>query len=190
MRLKDLIEHLWSSHRSSLYLLGGLLTLNVLLLVALDQFVVPRVTAQETRFMQRQAEVRQLLHKQRGAANSPEQKYVLASQDLSRFLQAVPKYQEFTGLIEELLVLSGRAHLDISRVSYTSGKLKKSSLLQFGLNFNVAGDYEQVKKFIHSLEQSVRLITIKQISLQSVDDDGVNLRLSLETFFQPGSREL
>ena len=66
---------------------------------------------------------------------------------------------------------------------------KEIALLQFSLNFNVMGNYEQIKKFVHSLEQSVRLITIKQISLQGADADGVNLRLSLETFFRPGSRE-
>ena len=114
---------------------------------------------------------------------------MLASQDLSKFQQAVPDYQEFTGLIEELLVLSGRARLNITQISYSSETLEKTPLLKFNLNFNVVGDYEQVKKFIHSLEQSVRLITIKQISLQGADGDGVNLRLNLETFFRPGSRE-
>ncbi len=130
-----------------------------------------------------------MMRNQGSAAITPEQLYVLASQDTSKFQEAVPEYQEFTGLIEELLVLSNRARLNITQISYSSEELKQSPLLKFSLNFNVAGDYEQVKKFIHSLEQSVRLITIKQISLQSSDNDGVNLRLSLETFFRPGSRE-
>ncbi len=190
MRLKEMLEQLWRSHRGLLLLLGVLLVLNLLLFTALEKMVVPRVAEQESLFLQQQAEIRKVLHNKRGKTRTPEQLYVLASQDISRFQQAVPEYQEFTGLIEELLVLSNRARLDINQISYSSSELKESPLLKFSLNFNVAGDYTQIKKFIHSLEQSVRLITIQQISLQGTDDDGVNLRLSLETFFRPGSREL
>jgi type IV pilus assembly protein PilO len=189
MRLTEMLKQLWKSHRSSLILLGALLVLNLLLFTALERWVFPRVTEQESRFLQRQTEVRRLLHKQGSTATTPAQLYALASQDLSRFQQAVPDYQEFTGLIEELLVLSNRANLNITQISYRSEGLPGNLLLKFDLNFNVAGDYKQIKKFIHSLEQSVRLITINQISLQSADNDGVSLRLSLETFFRSGSRE-
>jgi len=99
----------------------------------------------------------------------------------------VPDYQEFTGLIDELLVLSSRARLNITQISYRSEMLKEAPLLQYSLDFTVTGDYEQLKKFIFALEQSVRLITIKQISLQSAEETGVNLRLGLETFFRTGA---
>lgn len=190
MRFKEVIEQLWKTQRGLLTLLGVLLVLNFLLYTALEQWLVPQVAEQEGRFLQRQAEVRQLLHNQGRAATTPEFFYAMAIQDTSRFQQALPDYQEFTGLIEELLVLSSRARLNITQISYSSEKMKQIPLLKFSLNFNVVGDYEQLKKFIYSLEQSVRLITIKQISLQGADDDGVNLRLNLETFFLSGSHEL
>ena len=137
MRLKETFEQLWSSQRSLLTLLGVLLVLNLLLFALLEQFLVPRVAEQEYRFLQRQAEVRQLMHKQSGAAGTPEQLFVLANQDILRFQQAVPDYQEFTGLIEELLVLSSRARLNITQISYSTEELKKSPLLKFNLKFNV-----------------------------------------------------
>lgn len=189
MRLTEMLEQLWGSHRVSLLLFGFLLVLNLLLFTALEQLIIPRVAEQESLFLQRQTEVRQLLHKQGAAAKTPAQLYVLASQDFSMFQQAVPDYQEFTGLIEELLVLSSQANLHITQISYSSEELLESPLLRFDLSFNVVGDYKRIKKFIHSLEQSVRLIVIKQIGLQGEDDEGVNLRLSLETFFRQGSRE-
>lgn len=189
MRLKELLELLWKSHRNTLLLIGFLLLFNVVLAVALDQFIVPRVAAEEGRFLRRQTEVRQLLRNQGGTADSPEQLYVLASQDLSRFHQAIPEYIEFTGLIEELLVHSSRARLNITQISYSSEALKKSPLLKFGLTFNVAGDYAQIKKFIYALEQSVRLITIKQISLRDAEGTGVSLSLSLETLFRSEVRK-
>jgi type IV pilus assembly protein PilO len=189
MRIKELLGLLWGTHRGSLLLLGALLALNVLLFVSLGQFIVPEVFEEETRYLKRQTEVRQLLRNQGGNAETPEQLYVLASQDVSKFARSIPEYRDFTALIEELLVLSNRARLNITQISYSSEGFKKSPLLKFNLNFNVAGNYEQVKKFIHSLEQSTRLISIKQISLQSVEGDAVKLGLSLETLFWPGSRE-
>jgi Tfp pilus assembly protein PilO len=189
MRLKEMAEQIWKSHRALLLSLGVLLILNLSLFTALEKLVVPKVVEQERLFLKQQAEIRKLLHNKGGGARTPEQLYVLASQDLSKFRQAVPEYQEFTGLIEELLVLSNRAGLDITQISYSSEQLKVSPLLKFSLNFNVAGDYAQIKRFVHYLEQSVRLITIKQVSLQGTDGAGVDLRLSLETFFRPGSRE-
>lgn len=185
MRVAEMSQQLWKSQKNMLLLLGGLLVLNLLLFAVLEQLVAPQVAAQESRFLKRQAEVRQLLHNKGGASKNPQQHFVLASQDLSRFHQAIPDYQEFTGLIEELLVLSVRAGLNINQISYSPEEMKTSPLLKFSLNFNVAGDYGQLKRFIHSLEQSVRLITIKQIGLQSADNDKVNLHLSLETFFRP-----
>ena len=189
MRWKELAGQLWRAHRSALVLLGGLLIINILLIVVLERFVVPRVAEQEIAFLKRQSEVRQLLRNQGGATNTPEQAYLMANQDLAKFYQSVPDYQEFTGLIEELLVLSNRARLNITRIDYSSTQLKESELLRLELNFNVAGGYDQIKRFIHSLEQSTRLIAIKQIGLQGADDKGVSLRLKLETFFRAGGRD-
>lgn len=189
MRIKEMANHLWHSHRGTLILLAALLVINVVLYVTLQQFVTPRVVEQEKRFLKRQAEVRQILHNQAGASRSPEQMYVFASQDISRFYQAVPEYQEFTGLIEELLVLSNNAKLNITQIGYNSEAMKGSPLLKFSLNFNVSGDYKQIKKFIYSLEQSSRLIGIKQISLQGENGDIVSLQIAMETFFQTGGRE-
>ncbi|MGD9019301.1 MAG: type 4a pilus biogenesis protein PilO [Desulfuromonadales bacterium] len=189
MRWEKMAGQLWGSHRRSVILLGVLLILNLLLFAVIEQFVTPRVAEQKSHFLQRQAEVRQLLRNRGGATNTPEQAYFMAVEDLSKFHQMIPDYQEFTGLIEELLVLSSRAGLNINRVAYNSSPLKESGLLKLDLQFNVVGDYDQIKTFIHSLEQSARLIVINQIGLQGADDEGVNLRLNLETYFRAGGRE-
>jgi Tfp pilus assembly protein PilO len=189
MRLKATAEQLWAGHRRSLLLLLVLLVLNLLLLTALQQWWGPRLDEREARFRKRQAEVRALLKGQGEIARSPAQLFALGSQDLSRFRQAIPPYAEFSGLIEELLVLSSRARLEIDQISYRSEMLKDTPLLQYRLDFNVSGRYEQLKRFIHALEQSRRLLVIRQISLQESDAEGVSLRLSIESYFRPGGRE-
>ena len=188
MRLKEIATHLWDSHRSALLLLAALLVLNVVMYSVIEKLVVPRVMAEESRFLKRQTEVRNVLHNQASAATSPEQLYLLGRQDLSKFHQTIPPYQEFTALIEELLVLSNDAELNIEQISYRSEMMKDSPLLKLDLNFSVSGNYADIKKFVYSLEQSVRLLAIKQISLQSESSEAVNVRLSLETYFHPGGQ--
>lgn len=186
MRFLEILSQLWAVSRGLLLVLLGLLLANLALYAALDLQLVPRIADQERLFIQRQAEVRQLLHNQGEGAGSPEQLFVLALQDLAQFREEIPDYREFTGLIEELLVLAGRANLDITQISYQPEELPKSDLLRYDLSFNVTGEYEQVKKFIHALEQSERLLAIRQIGLQGAPVEGVSLRVRLETYFRPG----
>jgi Tfp pilus assembly protein PilO len=189
MHMRALAEQLWKSQQKTLIVLSILLILNMLTYVVVEQYLVPRVADRESSFLQRQAEVRKLLRNQGDTAITPEQLYVKARQDFSKFEEAVPEYQDFTGLIEELLVLSNRARLNIAQISYNSEEMKGAPFLKLNLDFNVTGEYAQLKSFIFALEQSVRLIIIRQISLQNTDDQGVNLRLSLETFFRTGNEE-
>ena len=139
MNARSLLVQLWQSHRRVMMLLGVLLVLNIALFFAVERLLVPRVLAQETLYLERQNELRDLLHKKAGTANSPEHLYLLASQDVSRFRQAAPQYQDFTALIEELLVLANRARLDIKQVNYATEELKGIPLLQCNLSFNIIG---------------------------------------------------
>ena len=135
MRVADVLGQVWKFHHKALKTLVVLLVLNLCLFIAISQWLVPQVVEKERRFLTQQAETRSRLHSQGGTQKSPEQRYVLASQDLSKFRQSVPEYQDFTGLIEELLVLSNQARLNITQISYASEEVKESSLLKFKLNF-------------------------------------------------------
>lgn len=189
MRFKDILNHLWENHRNTLVLLVALLVLNVLFYVVVEEFLTPRVVDKEQKYLKRQAEVRDILHNQASSATSPEQLYVLGSQDLSEFNQSIPPYLEFTALIEELLILSEDAGLNIAQITYNSEATENNQFLRLNLSFSVSGDYVDIKKFIYSLEQSARLLAIKQISLQSESSQAVNLRLALETYFHQGGQE-
>jgi type IV pilus assembly protein PilO len=184
MQIRELIIQLWRAQRVMLIVIAALIVINLGLYLSLEQLLVPKVAAMENWSIQRQKEVRQLQRNKGGLANTPEQLFVLASQDLAEFRKAVPLYLDFTALIEELLVLSSRAGLNITQISYDPEQVKGDNLLRYKLVFNVSGNYDQIKKFIYSLEQSTRLLVINDISLQSVEGGAVNLRLNMETFFR------
>lgn len=184
MQGRQLLQQLWQSQRSLLVLLTLLILANLTLFLTVERLLVPDVTELESRYIRRQAEVRQLLRHQLGRADSPEQQFVLASQDLDEFYRSIPVYADFTGLISELVNLSAQAGLDITQINYQPERDLQGALLRYDLAFNVSGRYEQLKKFIHTLEQSDRLLIIRSIGLQSSNEGGVNLRLSLETYFR------
>jgi Tfp pilus assembly protein PilO len=186
MRFREMALHVWTAHRGLLIFLVVLLVGNIALLTVSERVLAPRVAEQESRFMKKQTEVRNLLRTKGSSARSPEHLYLLGKQDLSAFFQKVPQYDEFTALIEELIVLADRSDLEIEEINYSFDKADANNLLGLKLNFDVSGDYGQVKEFVHFIEQSVRLIVIEQISLQGQAGDEVNLRLALETYFLVG----
>lgn len=185
MRWKAMAEQLWTSQRGLVVFLAILFVANLVIFVVVEQSISPDLSEKEARFFAKQNEIREILHKQSATAQSPEQIFLLAGQDLDQFYSVIPEYDQFTDLIEELLVLSNRSRLDLSSINYKTEPLDKIDLMQVGVSFNVSGQYDNLKKFIHSLEQSKRLISITQINLQESDQRIVNLRLNLETYFRP-----
>jgi type IV pilus assembly protein PilO len=192
MQMVYLFREIWHIHRKLLFLISALLVCNVLFYVVLQQFFVPRVVEREQSFIRKQSEARQLLRQSGGFADTPGQLFNQAQRDIAEFFKVIPEHRDFTGLIDELLMLAYRADLTIAQISYNPKVLKKVDLLQYELSFTVNGRYEQVKKFIHSLEQSPRIMGIQQINLSSVGEAGqaeVGVRLNLETVFHSEARE-
>ena len=188
----ELFREIWQSNRKPLILIAALLIVNLTTYVLLQQFFIPRVVDREERFISRQAEARQLLRQAGGNAETPEQLFAQARRDIAEFQNIVPELSEFTGLVDELLMLAYRSQLNIDQISYTHKAAEKVDLLQYDLSFAVNGQYAQLKKFIHALEQSPRIMSIRQIALSSSDELGqavVSLRLKLETVFQVEARE-
>jgi Tfp pilus assembly protein PilO len=182
----DFLRQLWSGHRGWVIVTGLLLVMNLLLGLTLNYYLVPTVTTREQQLLQRQAEVRG----GNESNASPAQLLADGERDLATFRDKIPPHREFTGLIVELERLADEAGLELSQVSYKNERVKDSDLLRYTLTFTIAGRYRDIKQFVHALEQSPRLLILRQIGLQGVDQDNfetdVSLKLSLETFFRPG----
>jgi type IV pilus assembly protein PilO len=163
-----------------------LLLLNVGAWIGMTYHVSPRLEHLEKEFIARQTLLRQSRAELR-APQEPQEDLWAARDDLQTFLQAIPSRTEFTVLIGELFALAGEAGLEINQISYAPEPIPERNLLQYGLNFSVAGDYSQIKRFVHSLEQAERLIAIQDISLAGNDQQGgeqVRLNLRLFTLFR------
>jgi len=185
MEPRLLVRELWRAHRPGVIIISVLLLLNVGLAVGLQNFLVPAVDAREQLLIRRQAEMRS-----GSGSEAPALIYAQGEKDLAEFNKMIPPYREFTGLVNELYDMAADAGLDLTQISYDR-KEEKDALLRYTLAFNLDGTYADIKKFVHLVEQSPRLMLIEQISLRGGGRDEVSevrLQLNVTTFFRAGQR--
>ena len=187
MARESLLVAAWRFNRKYPLIILGLLLLNLAVYFLMVYLVTPWVGELERRFIEQQAQVRQT---QQGLAAlaTPQTIFRRGQSDLQSFRDQVPLRSEFPALMSDLYLLARKAGLDIERITYDPKLLTEAELLRYGLVFAVAGDYGQVKKFVHSLEQSSRLIAIEEIALSAGENEqgksSVLLRLRLSTYFK------
>lgn len=108
--------------------------------------------------------------------------------NLQQFNELIPPLTDFSLFLGELFDWSHQAKLEIHQVNYRPEPDEETGYFRYGLSFSVKGKYHQVKKFIHLLENSDRILIIDKISLAgSLNDkktDSVDLRIVLTTYFQ------
>lgn len=177
----------WSVNRTIPICLLGLLVANILLFLFLSYVMEGKASAVQARYIYLQAEERL---SQRGGndAGSDLVLYSRGLEDLKKFRLAIPAKSELSGLVDELFSLADKAGLTINSVQYEPEVKPEQKMLNYTIRYQVTGTYNQVKKMIHLIEQSKRLIAIDELTLGSArKDEAVNLALSLTTFFRTDS---
>jgi type IV pilus assembly protein PilO len=181
MMRRDLVAAIWRQNRSVPLLLAALLILDILLLLLLTLVVRPQEETSRVALVKLQERVRH------GGLGDPASRFRQGQADLQRFRATIPPRQEFSELISDLYGLATKAGLSVDQVNYNPKILPQEGLLSYSLAFGVSGRYDQIKRFIHGLEQSSRLVVIDNISLSAANrpDKGqqVALQLALTTYF-------
>lgn len=179
-----LLRAVWRTNRAFPLAIAILLLVNVLLFLGVSRFYSPRVEELERRYLAAQAEAREAALRRERLA-TPQGRFQKNEQDLRTFWAAIPPRTAFSGLIREIFSLASESGLSIERVSYEPKT--EENLLRYALSFSVGGDYGEIKKFVHSLEQSPRMIAIEELVLSGKDSeegDAVSLRVRLSTYFR------
>jgi type IV pilus assembly protein PilO len=185
MNKESIFRAAWRLNKGFPLAIATLLVLNIVAFALLTFLASPRINALERQYISLQNKVRE--GRQAGReAERPQTIYRQGKEDLKKFWAAIPPQKDFTALIGEIFSLAKNAGLAIDQITYTP-KEEEKGLLSDALSFTVTGKYEQVKKFIFSLEQSKRLIALEQISLSGGEQSGkeqVSLHLKLSTYFR------
>jgi len=176
---------------------GWLYFISFLILVAVGLFIYQaQFLNNETERLQHQQKTlqKQLRAREAKLAESgvPVSDVERMETDLQKFSQLIPEKQKFADFIGELFDWAKQSQLSIRQVSYQPEIDKDTKFLNYGLSFSVQGRYAQLKKFIHLLENSNRLLIIDDITLagrkQKDKAANVSLQIKLTTYFQEGER--
>lgn len=186
MILLTFLATLWRVNRTVPVILAALLVLTVTLYGLQTFFLAPRLVAGERQLTDVQQQLR------RGDLTDRNVLQAAMESDLQRFRERIPPETALSGLLGDLAALAEASSLTIDQISYKPAVRPEMQLLAYELNFSVTGTYAELKRFIHGLESSPRLIVIDQISLSSgKEDEGeerVSLALRLTTYFQRSGR--
>jgi type IV pilus assembly protein PilO len=185
MERESFLRLAWRMNRFFPPLIAGLILLNAAAYLLLGYVVTPQRDALEKELMDLQVRTRQSRLAE-AATKTPAAIYRRGEADLLKFRETIPAKNEFPALLGEVFFLADQAGLAIDQVSYQPKEVEGQGLLRYGLAFSVRGNYGQVKRFIHSLEQSERLMIIDGLTLSGGRESGeakVELRLQLATFF-------
>ena len=182
-----LLKAVWDQSRIWLCFVAVLILLSVALFFYQSQFVTP-----ETASLQNQQQLlqKQLRDREDELAQSgvPVSTVEQRQRDLQKLVEVIPVKQKFADFIGDLFTWAEQAELEIRQISYQPELDKETNYLHYGLNFSVQGTYGQVKKFIHLLENSKRILIIDRISLggkRNKDNSAtVTLQINLTTVFR------
>ncbi len=184
----SLLRAAWRMNRTVPIVLLLLLLIDIAAWAALRFQMEPRLQRLERTFLQRQEEVRDRQREGR-APRQAEDRLILAEEDLAVFRKAIPHRAELSGLLGELFTLADATGLRIDQVGYDPETVEGRPLLRYALGFSVNGSYLQVKRFVHALEESPRLIALESLTLSGSDDPDkgdVTLTIQLSTLFRTG----
>jgi len=183
---ESIFQAAWRMNRKIPLVLVGLLILNLVV-----YFVPRRMVAREADALQRDYILLQAAERNPSRSRMlPAETYAQGIKGMRRFKAVIPDQKELSGLVDELSHLSEKSGLIIQSVKYASDTDKELNLLHYKISFQVAGNYTQVKKLVHLIEQSKRPMAIDSLTLDAGSTkDIVSLRLQLTTYFRTDAHE-
>ena len=92
-----------------------------------------------------------------------------------------PNYSSIDARIGELQVASG---VRLTRVQYTQGAVS-ADLTEITMDAGITGDYQQIMRFVNSLERDQTFFVIRGMALTGQQSGMVNLRLRVSTWLRP-----
>jgi len=180
----SLLQAVWRTGRLFPLLILALGLVNLFLYGVHLNGILPSRQSLEQRLSAEKSRLAELRKQQaEGAQTATELERLV--RDMRSFEQQVPPRSRFSDLLEELFRLADEAGLHIGQVGFEPEELPRTGYLRYSLNYAVTGEYRQLKKFIHALESSPRLMSLDSIGLRSAGrEKGIVLSLKMTTYFR------
>lgn len=177
-----------SEHRRLLVPLGALLAVNIAVLVLLVLPLRASVASGGTR-AQESGRALAAARTELAKAEATRDGQAQATRDLDRFYREVlpADVSAAQRLTHSKLSLLARSHdVVFLQSSTTPETLKDSSLERLVVNYSLSGDWEDVQRFIHTVETLPEFVVIDNLSLSESGDNNapLSLALSVSTYYR------
>lgn len=181
-KLQQRATTMWQCEPRLMKICLALGVINLLIYVVMSAFISPDINGAERQMIQLQNEVRRM--GSGGAPLSLPLLYQKAGEDISKVHELIPDREQLSDLVLDVSRLADSAGFEIASVSYSPKKVEEFDLLSYSLSFTVNGSYRQLKKFVHLLEISPRIVILDSISLVESQENGIAMRIQITTYFR------
>lgn len=110
-------------------------------------------------------------------------------EDLGGIWKLLPEQKEFSMLILAISELAQRDHVAIPGMNYTFQKLDGGLAVKAAITFHTAGEYGDIRRFIHRLETAGSYLFIESLDAARVPDgrslNRVAINVRVVTFLRP-----
>jgi type IV pilus assembly protein PilO len=124
--------------------------------------------------------------KQSGDLENLARQFAANERDLETFSGLLLPREDFDRFLGELFEFSSRSGLFLDRIRYEPNSHASHQVLEYQLRFTVNGNYEQIRQFVHLLENSPRLIAIRTLSLtgEPSSEGRISVGMEIDTYFR------
>lgn len=108
----------------------------------------------------------------------------LSSEKITAFNKALPEEKEIVNLISQLTKLGTKLNVTVPGIHYTPLK-ENIGYKNLSFALTVIGDYENIRRFIYSIETMRKFIYIESLTLKrSGENNKLIIELQVSTFFK------
>ncbi|HEX9024027.1 MAG TPA: type 4a pilus biogenesis protein PilO, partial [Geobacteraceae bacterium] len=91
----------------------------------------------------------------------------------------------FARFIGDIFETATNNSLKVGAITYKPAPLKDEGLLAFSVDFNVSGNYAQIKSFISDLERLREIVVINNLFLSGKNtEESVGMKVQLTAYFR------
>ena len=99
------------------------------------------------------------------------------------FRSGIPTQKDMPLLVKDLVQTARKLNLSVAGITYDIPRRAKDDITMLTFSFPAEGAYPNVKRFIHEIETSDRLVGIQDLKIES-DQGKVKLQLKLVTYIR------
>jgi Tfp pilus assembly protein PilO len=103
-----------------------------------------------------------------------------AELDLEKWKELLPQKREFSKAIASLADIAKRHRVAVPSISYQQVALDQKGFSKVSFSFTVSGRYEDIRRFIYTLETSKGFLIIEDMVLETSSKSGARVEIQMK----------